>query len=310
VVSHCIYGVDKNPMAIALAKTALWLEAYTPDRPLTFIDHHLQVGDALLGVLDPKILENGIPDEAYAVLSGDDKATAAALKKQNKADLKSWKQIAGQRPVCRQPPWPQQASAVEHAGRRHPGRHCRQAQRLGAGQPARHAAQHLRPLADTYVPPFSAPKVAASGTTPQMPLSGYLWGLTASQRPASRKACSWPKTAQPTTLCRQLHSVFHWWLAFPQVAAKGGFAVMLGNPPWERIKLQLDPQEFFAAEAPSIANAQHMAARNKMIAALETDRPHLFKRYWGAVRAMEAVQAFASVCPCQRAFPDIGLWPH
>jgi hypothetical protein len=50
VVGHCIYGVDKNPMAIALAKTALWLEAYTPDRPLTFIDHHLQVGDALLGV--------------------------------------------------------------------------------------------------------------------------------------------------------------------------------------------------------------------------------------------------------------------
>jgi hypothetical protein len=37
-----------------------------PDRPLSFIDHHLQVGDALLGVLDPKVLENGIPDEAYA----------------------------------------------------------------------------------------------------------------------------------------------------------------------------------------------------------------------------------------------------
>ena len=60
VVSCCLYGVDKNPMAIQLAKTALWLEAYSPDRPLSFIDHHLQVGDALLGVLDPKVLENGI----------------------------------------------------------------------------------------------------------------------------------------------------------------------------------------------------------------------------------------------------------
>ncbi|MEN3278557.1 MAG: hypothetical protein V7631_4347 [Massilia sp.] len=51
VVAHCIYGVDKNPMALELARTALWLEAYTPDRPLTFLDAHLRCGDALLGVL-------------------------------------------------------------------------------------------------------------------------------------------------------------------------------------------------------------------------------------------------------------------
>jgi len=56
--------------------------------------------------------------------------------------------------------------------------------------------------------------------------------------------------------------------------------------------LQLDPQEFFAVEAPSIANAQHMAARNKMIATLEHERPNLYRRYWQAVRDMEAVQAF------------------
>ena len=94
VVGRCIHGVDKNPMAIELAKTALWLEAYSPDRPLGFLDHHLRVGDALLGVLDPKVLEHGIPDEAYAALSGDDKEVAKALKKQNKADLKSWRAIA------------------------------------------------------------------------------------------------------------------------------------------------------------------------------------------------------------------------
>ncbi|MGT2506870.1 hypothetical protein [Cupriavidus basilensis] len=81
-------------MAIQLAKTALWLEAYSPDRPLSFVDHHLQVGDALLGLLDPKVLEHGIPDEAYTALSGDDKAVASDLKKKNKADLKSWKAIA------------------------------------------------------------------------------------------------------------------------------------------------------------------------------------------------------------------------
>lgn len=282
VVGHCIYGVDKNPMAIALAKTALWLEAYTPDRPLTFIDHHLQVGDALLGVLDPKILERGIPDEAYAVLSGDDKATASALKKQNKAELKSWKQVVAN-DLFAATTLVQQASAVEQLA---DDTLDDIAAKRSASEKARQQAEQstLAQLADTYVAAFLAPKVPQGEA--HIPLSGYLWGL---MYPNSHQPPK-PELAQAAhELCRT-HSVFHWWLAFPHIADQGGFSVMLGNPPWEM--LQLDPQEFFAAEAPSIANAQHMAARNKMIAALETDRPHLFKRYWGAVRAMEAVQAF------------------
>lgn len=89
VVSHCIYGVDKNPMAIALAKTALWLEAYTPDRPMTFLDAHLRCGDALLGVLDESVLEDGIPDKALNALSGDDKEVVKRIKKINRDALKA-----------------------------------------------------------------------------------------------------------------------------------------------------------------------------------------------------------------------------
>ena len=74
VTTHCIYGVDRNPMAIELARTALWLEAYTPDAPLGFVDHHLVVGDALLGLLDFSTLAQGMPDKLYAALSGDNKA--------------------------------------------------------------------------------------------------------------------------------------------------------------------------------------------------------------------------------------------
>lgn len=282
VVGHCIYGVDKNPMAIALAKTALWLEAYTPDRPLTFIDHHLQVGDALLGVLDPKILENGIPDEAYAALSGDDKATAAALKKQNKAELKSWKQVKAN-DLFAASTLVQQASAVEQLA---DDTLDDIAAKRSASEKARQQAEQstLAKLADTYVAAFLAPKVPQGQA--YIPLSGYLWGL---MYPNANQPLK-PELAQAAhDLCRT-HSVFHWWLAFPHIAAQGGFSVMLGNPPWEM--LQLDPQEFFAAEAPSVASAKHMAARNKMIAALEHERPHLFKRYWQAVRSMEAVQAF------------------
>ena len=255
VVSHCIYGVDKNPMAIALAKTALWLEAYTPDRPLTFLDHHLQVGDALLGVLDPKILENGIPDAAYAVLSGDDKTTAAALKKQNKADLKSWKEVAAN-DLFQSSGLAALADAVEHlADDNLQGIDAKRSAWARASEEAQQST--LARLADTYVAAFLAPKVPEDSAS--IPLSGYLWGLLHPTPGQIAKA----DVAQAThDLCRT-HSVFHWWLAFPQVAVKGGFAVMLGNPPWERIKLQ--EEEFFATRSPLVAMAKNKAERGRRI---------------------------------------------
>lgn len=50
VVRRCIYGVDLNPLAVALAKVSLWLETLEPGRPLSFLDAHLRCGDSLVGV--------------------------------------------------------------------------------------------------------------------------------------------------------------------------------------------------------------------------------------------------------------------
>ena len=255
VVSHCIYGVDKNPMAIALAKTALWLEAYTPDRPLTFIDHHLQVGDALLGVLDPKILENGIPDAAYAVLSGDDKAVASVLKKQNKLDLKSWKQVVAN-DLFSATTLVQDADAVEHLADDTLDSIATKRNAWSQANQQAHSST-LAKLADTYVAAFLAPKVPEGQR--RIPLSGFLWGLL---HPNVNQPSGQDTAQAAHDLCRT-HSVFHWWLAFPQVAAKGGFAVMLGNPPWERIKLQ--EEEFFATRSPLVAMAKNKAERAKRI---------------------------------------------
>ena len=252
VVSRCIYGVDKNPMAIQLAKTALWLEAYSPDRPLSFVDHHLRVGDALLGVLDPKVLENGIPDEAYTALSGDDKEVAKALKKQNKADLKSWRQIAGG-DLLTQAGLAAQAVSVETLDDDTP-EHLAAKRRAWSQAEAEAQRSTFARLADTYVAAFLAPKQADADDT--VPLSGYLWGVLSGQAPKA----ALEDAAQ--ALCRQ-HSVFHWWLAFPQVVSRGGFSVMLGNPPWERIKLQ--EEEFFATRSPLVAMAKNKAERAQRI---------------------------------------------
>ena len=69
VVGRCIFGVDRNPMAIELARTALWLEGFEEGRPLGYLDHHLQVGDALLGLTDLQALERGIAKDAFKPLS-------------------------------------------------------------------------------------------------------------------------------------------------------------------------------------------------------------------------------------------------
>lgn len=50
VLKRCVYGVDKNPMAVELAKVALWLHTFTVGAPLSFIDHHLHAGDSLFGL--------------------------------------------------------------------------------------------------------------------------------------------------------------------------------------------------------------------------------------------------------------------
>src|SRR5690606_4735634 len=83
---------------------------------------------------------------------------------------------------------------------------------------------------------------------------------------------------------------FHWRLQFPQVFAKGGFDVVLGNPPWERVKLQ--EQEFFATRDPEIAAAPTSAARKKLIDRLEVQDPVLHAEFLAARRAAEGVSFF------------------
>ncbi len=75
VIKNCIYGVDKNPLAVELCKVALWLEAHNPGEPLNFLDHHIKCGDAIVGLALREELENGIATEAFKTLPGDEKET-------------------------------------------------------------------------------------------------------------------------------------------------------------------------------------------------------------------------------------------
>jgi hypothetical protein len=84
VACRCLYGVDRNPMAVELTKVALWIEALEPGRPLAFFDAQIRCGDSLIGVFDRAMLREGLPDEAYKPLTGDDKELSRRYAKLNK----------------------------------------------------------------------------------------------------------------------------------------------------------------------------------------------------------------------------------
>src|SRR5690606_4539749 len=82
VVRHCIHGVDINEMAVELCKVGLWLETLDPGKPLNFLDANIQRGNSLIGAT-PTLLDEGIPDEAFTPVTGDDKAYAREFKALN-----------------------------------------------------------------------------------------------------------------------------------------------------------------------------------------------------------------------------------
>lgn len=87
VIRRCVYGVDINPMAAELCKVALWIESIDPGKPLSFLDHHIKVGNSLLGTT-PALMAAGIPDDAFQPLEGDDKEVVKYYKKRNKQERK------------------------------------------------------------------------------------------------------------------------------------------------------------------------------------------------------------------------------
>ena len=281
VVAHCIYGVDKNPLAVELARTALWLEAYTPDRPLTFLDHHLRCGDALLGILDPAILEAGIPDKAFNALSGDDKTVVTALKKANRDALKAIEKAktrAAFNLAFDLDAAPEAAALDALPDDTLAALEAKRAAFVEAE--AKSAASRARLAADLFVAAFVLPKTPQ--TMASVPTTQDLWLVLNGSAPR-------PGVAAAAASAAQTAQAFHWSQAFPQVRAEGGFNVLLGNPPWE--VSQMGEEEYFAARAPSIA-ALPGERRKRAITALELENPGLWRSYVIDCQRVEAANAF------------------
>ena len=282
VVRRCIHGVDRNPFAVELCKAALWMETVEPGKPLTFLDAHVRPGDSLVGVFDPAVLDEGIPAGAYKPLTGDEKAACTDLRKTNR-ESRQFRLLDD--PAAYDPA--SAAAALDEM----PEGTLREVERKeeawkAAERSAARAREELR--ANLFAGAFFAPKTGAGGEI--VPVGADILRATAGEAPR-------PGVVRHVGELARRHRFFHWPLAFPGAVERGGFDVVLGNPPWGRLKLH--EEKFFEVRAPSIAAAPNKAARRRMIRRLieaEDATPAdeaLFREFQEAKREAEATSQFA-----------------
>jgi hypothetical protein len=297
-VRCCIHGVDRNPMAIELARVALWIETVEPGKPLGFLDANLRVGDSLLGIFDLKALEKGIPDAAYKPLTGDHRPTANDFKERNKRDkgeAAGFLDFSGSR-RGQTVELPRLAASMR-AVRELPEDTVEQIQTKQQRYKSAHGDPHLTNLeqaADLYIAAFLTPKTE----TQSLDLHTALVPTTADVWTAMRSGTVYgPRLGAARNLASHSRA-FHWPIEFPDVMNAGGFDAVLGNPPWERIKIQ--EQEFFASREPEIAEAANAAARVRMIEKLKqadsgTRERLLYEEFELAKRVAESSSEFVRV---------------
>jgi hypothetical protein len=228
VVQHTLYAVDVNPLAVELCRVALWMESHVPGPPLTFLEHRIKLGNSLVGTLRPDVLAQGIPDEAYQPKATDNRETARLAKKTNQHARQGIQDIFNQLPQP-QSALATQLEALTALPENTPEDIAQKAERYRAFQNAVH---RLRLAADLWTAAFFQP------LQPKKPL------LTTHHLRMLLHGGSLPPDVEAMVLTLSAkHHFFHWWLEFPDVMRHGGFDVVLGNPPWERIKLE--DKQFF-----------------------------------------------------------------
>jgi hypothetical protein len=273
VIAHSIYGVDVNPLAVDLCKLALWLEGHWTGKPLSFLDHHIKCGNSLIGVFNPEALKQGIPDDAFNPVTGDDKKAAGAFKKRNRRERESpTRRLPFERTALgRLEDLAHQVGELSEVAEKTPADVKRKAElyRRIYESPESHRTHRAGNL---WTAAFFTP---LQPEDPRVPTSESLWEWLEGH------SIHGQVVGQADGLAGK-HRFFHWFLEFPEVFAKGGFDVVLGNPPWERINLR--EEEFFATRAPEIAACGKKSDRRSLILGLATDNPELWKAYREALR--------------------------
>ena len=272
LLKRVIHGVDKNPMAVELAKVALWLHTFTVGAPLSFLDHHIRAGDALYGERVEIVLQElralgslfdlgtftriGVATDSMSRLSELTDVDIAEVQESRSLfdDIERelqplWKLLDFWQALRWKFPMKGNRSSIQQGGRP--------------------VAELLSGKFGELMQVISAGTVVAQKSEDFADAEAVHVLLTEARALAGRER------------------FLHWELAFPTVWRNlaegrpvGGFDAVIGNPPWDRMKLQ--EVEWFAARRPEIAKATRAADRKKLITALEKSGDPLYQAYLAA----------------------------
>lgn len=269
ILKRCIYGVDKNLMAVELAKVALWLHTFTVGAPLSFLDHHLRCGDSLFGSWVRAGIDRAKALGAPLLLHGP---TTRAMRAASSMQI-----IEGLTDA---------EIAEAHRSKDIFDEVREMTAPLNAFLSMIHALEwlDLRSKADKVVVAaffdgqFGDPVQIALGSAEP----------TLGRPEAARFVEILTETKE---LIAEQHFL-NWQVAFPGVWSNwegaeltGGFDGVVGNPPWDRLKLQ--EVEWWAARKPEIARAETAAKRKQLIKALEKVGDPLFNDFERAAAIAE-----------------------
>jgi hypothetical protein len=275
VLKRCVYGVDKNLMAVELSKVSLWLHTFTVGAPLSFLDHHLRCGDSLFGSWVRGGIDRASSLGAPLLLHGPmTRATRAAASMQIIEGLTDAE------------------IAEAHRSKDIFDEVYEMTAPLNAFLSLIHAFDWLNikgrenraALAAFFDGQFGDPVQIALGEK-----------VLENGRPEAKRF-----TEIFAEAVRLVHDegFLNWQVAFPGVWSKwesaeltGGFDAVIGNPPWDRLKLQ--EVEWWAARKPEIARAETAAKRKILIKALEKNDASLAADFDLAVERAEMASRVA-----------------
>ncbi len=225
-IQNCIYGVDKNPLAVDLCKVALWLEAHNPGEPLHFLDHRIKCGDSIVGVARIEDLMDGIPDEAFNQLPGQEnteirKIYAASNKQERKS--KTMTGLFSQQVKQQESSLGESFMKVQAMPETNPDEIEKKKQAYEKVIQTDHFGK-LEALANIRTGMFFIPKDEEH--------KPYLWHHGDYREFMEGSSVQPGRKYSGIQVISIKKNFFHWFLAFPEVFSVGGFDTILGNPPF------------------------------------------------------------------------------
>jgi len=299
VVENCIYGIDLNPMAVELAKVALWLHTASHGQPLSFLDHHLKCGNSLVGASLTRIARPGLASKTtkkgsvWAVLKNEASVNSSSKKKKNKVTKRADHQLMLPFPIDTTLFFGilESVQDILHRASATPGDvKAKRKQYLNEVNIRLKAHRTLCDLwcAQWFIPEPDDESIAVyEGAKGLYTCIKKICGITDHEQRSEELN----KAIQHPFLKRMIEArekgygpkpmrFFHWQLEFPEVAftehgeLKGhfGFDVIVGNPPWDKIKPA--KRDFYGPFNDEVANRQGLSL-DALIRDMEAEQPGL-----------------------------------